>query len=300
MLLLLYFLFTSVWYIPVMAHGAKKGVFMKVGVHLLLCISTYLGLCDAANATLIWGDGFESGDFSHWSYVQGQDPSQGGPGPNSVYVTTYNAAGIPAREGSHIAHFERPASAANYPNAKIYKEWSAVGKLDQFRRVEDPIFNNGDVSGVYLAWYYFPSNYTCSSDWVNIFQFKEEGYDKSGKPIQNPSWWLNVGPSGSFGGKTSQCVMFLNNWGNKYVNYHPKTLPVPLGRWFEVRVFLYQGNRIDWFVNSKLFDTSYNSTYPVGRYYPKSNGWVFGVGHYGGVGQIYVDKVQVYKFFAEP
>jgi beta-glucanase (GH16 family) len=53
-------------------------------------------------------------------------------------------------------------------------------------------------------------------------------------------------------------------------------MPVPLGRWFEVRVHLYQGNRIEWYVNGSLFDTSYNSTYPVGRFYPVSTGWVMG------------------------
>jgi hypothetical protein len=203
-----------------------------------------IACCPTAWAnTMYWFDSFDSGDFSHWSYVQGQDPSQGGPGSEYVYVTTYDKAGIPAHSGTHVAHFERPASAVNYPHAKVYKEWSEVGKRDQFGRTEDRIFNNGDVSAIYSAWFYFPKDYTVPADWVNIFQFKEMGFDKQGNAIQYPSWWVNVGAEASFAHgnvamETRQPVLFVNYWGNNYKNYHPKLVPLPLGRWFQLNANL--------------------------------------------------------------
>jgi hypothetical protein len=246
-----------------------------------------------ATTTVIWSDSFESGNFNNWSFVQGADTTQGGPGPQYVYVTTPAAAGVPAEDGKYIAHFERPTTAVNYPHAKIYKEWSTYGKLDQFGRKEDPIFNNGSVSASYSAWYYFPANYTVPGEWVNIFQFKEQGYSQQGVWSQNPSWWVNISSASTWNLGNRQPYLFINNEGNNYVNFKPKVMPVPLGRWFQIIAKLYQGQRIDWYVDGKLFDTSYNSTWPVGRFYYNSNGWIFGVGHYGGYGTFFVDNVQV-------
>src|SRR4051812_28722437 len=101
--------------------------------------ASILGCATAQANSVYWSDSFESGDFSKWSYVQGTDTSQGGPGPQYVYTTTPTAAAVPARAGNHIAHFQNtPALFKTYPQAKIFKEWTAVGKMDQFRRVEDP------------------------------------------------------------------------------------------------------------------------------------------------------------------
>jgi beta-glucanase (GH16 family) len=62
-------------------------------------------------------------------------------------------------------------------------------------------------------------------------------------------------------------VLVANNWGNNYVNYHPNYVALPLGQWFEISANLYQGDRIEWYLNNKKFDTSYNATWPVGRFY---------------------------------
>jgi hypothetical protein len=265
---------------------------MNVTVLAVACMLMTLWF-STAYANVYWWDGFESGNFSAWSEVQGQSTTLGGPGPQYVYVTTPAASGVPARQGSYFAHFQRPTSATAYPHAKIFKEWTAVGKKDQFGRVEGPIFNGGNVTAQYVAWYYFPSNYACTtSEWTNIFQFKEEGYNSAGVMSQNPSWWLNVGWANSFNGGGTQCLLFVNYQGNTYTNYHPKTMPLPLGRWIEVRAYLYQGDHIDWYVNGHLFDTSYNSTWPVGRYYYRSTGWILGVGHYLGYGTVFIDQVQ--------
>lgn len=264
---------------------------------LFLTILTAFWLTPAY-ANVYWQDSFESGNFNGWSYAQGADQSQGGPGPQYVYVTTPAAAGIPPMVGKYIAHFERPATTSAYPHAKIYKEWTASSKKDQFGRSEDPVFNCGDVSAIYSARFYFPTNYTPVTDWVNIFQFKEEGFQtladfNAGKQRQDPSWWVNVGPPRSFGQPGTAPVMFINNWGNTYQNYKPKLVPVPLGRWFTLSANLYNGDRIEWYLDGKRFDTSYNSTYPVGRFYAKSNTWIWGLGHYGGIGTLFIDNVGV-------
>src|SRR5690348_12572226 len=129
-----------------------------------ICLSLFPGIC---RATLYWSDSFETGNFSKWSYVQGQDTSQGGPGPQYVYVTNYSAAGVPKQDGTYVAHFERPTSATQYPNAKVYKEWTVNKKKDQFGRIEDQMFNGGITTAIYTAWFYFPKNYTVSgSNWV--------------------------------------------------------------------------------------------------------------------------------------
>ncbi len=242
---------------------------------------------------VIWNDNFSDG-FNGWSYVQGADPAQGGPGAQYVYVTTAFDANIPITVGRNVAHFERPASAISLPHAKVYKEWSATGKLDQFGRVEDKIFNNGNVSAIYSAQYYFPKNYTAVHEWVNIFQFKEEGLIKATDTVsvQNPSWWVNVGPASSFGQNSETPMLFINNQGTHYP-YKPKMMPLPLGRLFTISANLYSGDRIDWYIDGVKFDTSYNATWPVGRFYAKSNTFIFGVGHYGGIGVVYIDNAGV-------
>lgn len=243
---------------------------------------------------LIFADSFESGDFKAWSYAQGADPAQGGPGSKYCFVTSSDATKMLAHNNSdnHYAHFQRPAGLPNSPHAKVYKEWTTIGKKDQFGRIEDPIFNNGDVSALYSAWYYFPTDYIAGDDWVNIFQFKEQGQNAQGIFSQNPSWWVNVG-SGNAWNMGPKGFLFVNNQGNDYKNYSPILIPLPLGRWFQISALLTQGNAIDWYLDGKQIDMSHNSVYPVGRSYHTSNGWIFGVGHYGGVGAIYIDDVTV-------
>jgi hypothetical protein len=272
---------------------------IRLFTYLVISGCIFLSSMAPASAIVYWSNGdFSTGDFTQWSYAQGPDPTQGGPGPQYCYVTNQAKSGIAPHSGTYFAHFERPASATCCPHAKVYKEWSNVGKLDQWRRVEDPIFNNGNVSAIYSAWFYFPASYTIPADWVNIFQFKEMGFDRSGNAIQFPSWWVNVGQEASFAHgnvamETSTPVLFVNYWGNNYVNFNPKLVPLPLGRWFQLNANLYQGDRIEWYIDGKRFDTSYNSTYPVGRFYPVSTGWILGVGHYGGIGTLYVGHVGV-------
>ena len=242
-----------------------------------------------------WSAGFETGDFTEWSYVQGPDPNQGGPGPQYVYVSTASAEGIPPHGGSWVAHFERPAGTPAYPHAKVYKEWSVVGKWDQFGRIEERLPNDGNPSGIYRAWYYYPRDYQATGGWAISFQFKEEGIIQ-GVSYHQPSWYMITAPAATLGVGGNEPVLFVYHWNYDDPSFHPKWLPVPLGRWFEIRADLYDGVRIDWYVDGQLFDQSYNSEYPVGRFFDESNVWIFGVGHYLGIGKLWVDDASFTPF----
>jgi hypothetical protein len=241
-------------------------------------------------------DSFENGNFRKWSYIQAQSTSQGGPGAAYNYVATGSSFGITAHSGSDVAQFYRPASASGLPHAKVYKEWSNVGKKDQYGRVEDKLPDSGNPSGVYSAWYYLPKDYQFTAgQWTNLFQFKEEGFI-DGQRRQDPSWWLNIGAAKSWGLGSTEPVLFVNNWGNDSSHYNPKVVKAPVGRWFEIKAELHENDRIDWYLDGRKFDTSYDSIYDVGRFYDQSNGWIFGVGHYGGTGKVLVDDVKVTTF----
>ena len=246
----------------------------------------------AESRTLIWADSFESGDFRAWSFVQGADPKQGGPGPPHNFVATAVSLGIPAHDGKYVAQFERPVWATALPHAKVYKEWSNAGLRDQFGRLLTPLPDNNNPSASYSAWYYLPPTYRASAEWSNIFQFKEEGYI-GGVWHQDPDWWINIGPVSTWGAGGAEPVVFANHWKQNYDKFHPVVRPAPLGRWFEIRAELYEHDRIDWYLDGRKFDTSYDSTYPVGRFFDRSTGWIFGVGHYLGYGKLWVDDARV-------
>lgn len=243
--------------------------------------------------TTLFSDGFEGGNFQNWSFVQAQDPNLG-PGSAYNYVSTASSFGITAHSGQDVAQFSRPSTSSQL-HAKVFKEWSNVGKHDQFGRVEDKLPDGGNPNGVYSAWYYLPKDYKANNGWVNIFQFKEDGYT-NGQWHQDPSWWLNLGPSNAFGSTGSEPTLFVTNWGNNlnhYANFKPAVTKAPVGRWFEVKAELHENDRIDWYVDGHKFDTSRDSTWDVGRFYDQSNKWIWGVGHYQGMGKFWVDDAKV-------
>ena len=248
----------------------------------------------------VFKDDFETGDFTKWSYIQGADTTQGGPGPQYNYVAPASSFGIQAHSGEDIAKFERPATATNLPHAKAFKEWSQIGKRDEFGRVEDKMPNDGNPSGTYKVWYYLPSDYQFTSrEWTALTQFKEEGIH-NGEWTQDPSWGISMSSAQAWGdpGGTKP-VMFASYYQNPW-GYEPVKVDVPLGRWFEMRADLYENNRIEWFLDGQKFDTSYDSQHDVGRYYDQSQGWIYGIGHYLGYGKLYADDASYETFGTSP
>jgi hypothetical protein len=221
-----------------------------------------------------------------------QAQSEIGPGASTNYVATADSLGIKSHGGKYVAHFERPPGSPE--NSKIFKEWSNDGKLDQFHRLEEQLPDGGNPEGIYKVWYYLPADYQHTNrSWTNLLQFKEEGIN-NGRWEQSPSWWLNMSAANAHGGVGNDPILFVNYWvADIDPSYDPVTVKVPLGRWFEIKAELHENDRIDWFLDGRKFDTSLDSTYDVGRFYDKSDGWVFGIGHYGGLGRLYVDDVSV-------
>jgi hypothetical protein len=240
-----------------------------------------------------WSSTFESGGFDDWTVWKRDD---GG----TFYVTDAAKEGIPAHSGSKVAHFEVTASqesSGNY-HSKLFQSWAVGSPESGWHDDQGNLFKrlpNNSPAGTYSAWYYLPPNYSDGSrGWVNIMQFKES-YTDGGSWAQDPEWWINMSnadawPQGSrpAGVGPSDPVLFANYNNNRW-GYNPKMVAAPRGRWFQIKAELYPGDRIDWYLDGHLFDTSRNSTYPVGIFHKSPGSWTFGIGHYGGVGKLWAD-----------
>jgi hypothetical protein len=250
-----------------------------------------------SSAAPTWSSGFETGDFSEWTWVDW---------PGGFEYATNGE--IPAHTGNWKAHFEVTQADVDAGNvhSKLYKQWAIkspeTGWKDDFERPLERLPGD-NPSGTYVSWMYYPTDYSQSaSSWTNVFQFKEGYLDALGNWQQDPQWFLNTSRADGWGGVSPQPilvngaasrgdapVMVVNRWDNPWTK-QVKLFTVPLGRWFEVRAELYQGDRIDWFIDGVAFDTSPASEYPVGTS-ARSTSWTFGPGHYGGVGKLWVDDV---------
>ncbi len=252
----------------------------------------------STSSSATWGAGFESGSFSDWSWWGKGDPRYAGHS-----VVSAREAGIPATEGDRVAQFSvtpSQRSAGNY-HSKVMKNWAyappeSTSWRDDAGRPLERLPNNS-LAGTYRASFFLPANYSKSPErWTNIFQFKEAYYDASGQWHQDPQWWLNMSRAGSWGSaapsglRSDHPVLHANNWQTDYANYHPKLVAVPLGRWFELKAEVHPGDRIDWYLDGELFDRSSASKYPVGFSKARPTGWVFGIGHYDGIGKLWADK----------
>lgn len=250
-----------------------------------------------------WRSSFEQGSFSEWSWWGKGDSRYAG---HSVVST--REAGIPSLDGGRAAEFSVTEAQlrAGSQHSKLMKDWgyappeTTTWRDDAGRQLERLPGNS--PAGAYRANFYLPANYRKSPEgWTNIFQFKEAYHDSAGKWHQDPQWWLNMSQAGKWGSaapaglRPDHPVLHANNWRTDYSNYRPKLVALPLGRWFEIKAELYPGDRIDWYLDGKLFDTSYASKYPVGFSKSRPTGWVFGVGHYYGIGKLWADKVSFHQ-----
>lgn len=230
----------------------------------------------AAGTVAPWTSSFERGvqEWSWWG--QGQKQIWG-----HVSAVDPRKYGIPRRQGRRVGRFEvTPADLrAGRTNAKLYEFFQ--------RRGHAP----ADVSGTYSAWYYYPRSYHVSPNVSNMpFQFKEEYTDASGWH-QDPMWWVEIDSAGQWGmgGRASRPVAFLHYPQNR--TYDP--VPVPLGRWFQIKAQIVEHRRIDVWMDGKHLDTGRQSQWPVGPSHGRhSLKWIFGVGNYSGEanGPLYIDE----------
>jgi hypothetical protein len=238
----------------------------------------------ASGAT--WSSNFSTGNFRQWSWWgQGQQSIWG-----NIAVVKPAAVGVPAlsRRDDHVAQMTVTPSgvAQGKVNAKLYK---GFGTRNRNGVTHEP----ANVSGTYSAWYYIPSSYKIhgTTDWANIFQFKEQYQQSDGTNYSVPLWWVQlasaawakeignarwVGPRPQ---RANQPVAFLNYWGNDWKR-RVTLEAVPLNRWFEITATIYQNKRTVYSLGGRPFDVAQASQYPVSPFHATGNEWIFGVGNY--------------------
>lgn len=252
----------------------------------------------------MWRSNFETGDFSEWTWWRRRDGGTFFVRPPEVETA---AAG-----GSKVAHFEvTPAQlAAGRRHSKVFKEWALAPPESMWRDDRGAPLERlpeNSPAGSYVARYFLPPGYRKpkGQPWTNVFQFKESYLDGKGRWHQDPQWWINMSSASTWrakgvrtpcGASSDAPVLHANHWNQEFSRYRPKLVAAPVGRWFEIRADLYPGNRIDWYLDGRLFDRSPATTYPVGLSKPRPVGWVFGIGHYGGIGRLLADDAS----FAAP
>lgn len=278
----------------------RYGEGLRMGaLRFALVVSLCLGLLTAetAHAYGDWDSTFEGGNFSEWSTWGAHDSRYAGHD-----AVTAQEAGIPPLAGDYVAEFsvDRQQVDRGSIHSKLMKEWvlPSVTKRDDSSRAIGRLPDDSPA-GTYRASFFFPSDYRREltrpyNEWTNIFQFKQ-GYREAGAYKQDPQFWIDVSAAGQHahapsGLDTDTPVLHVNNWRTDYDNYRPSLYTVPLGRWFEIRADLYPGDRIEWYVDGEHFETSFStSSKKIGFSEPQAEGWVFGIGHYDGIGRLWAD-----------
>src|SRR4051794_13290938 len=223
-----------------------------------------------------WTSTFESGTLDEWSVRDfGVDNTA------TIENVASGADGVPAHSGSRMAKFQVTAtqSASGHYHAKLYKIWTRPdGPLSTFHEdatgdLAPQMPATDDVSGTYSAWYYFPSDYTrdpAVHDWTNIFHFKQWFSDKQvvgwGVYVSAASQWGGLRtPDGSpqwDGPSDQRPVMGVVAGG--FGNWDYELRSVPVGRWFELKAVVHQGQSIEWYLDGQPWRTVYQSRFPVG------------------------------------
>src|SRR3954452_25506132 len=113
-------------------------------------------------------------------------------------------------------------------------------------------------------------------------QFKERYWDGSQSGYQSDqAWWLVL--YNGDGRATPYAHVNYCNGGNACTA--GESVVFPRGRWVEVRAEVYEGDRIEWFLDGRRIAVGADSTYPVGPSPgARSLAWDFGVGNYAGSG----------------
>ena len=246
-------------------------------------VSDSRATCAGRPAVPAWTSSFESGDFREWSHW-GQGQRQWYPVSRVVDPVR---EGIPRRHGQRVARFEvrDEDAAAGRIHAKVYKWWT--GPPD-------------DVSGTYRASFYVPRDYRFrAGSWgTNLFQWKEEYVDSAGGYRQESQWVVALGPASWYGLRgVPRRALVLSMWTG--ARGRTRSLQrFPVARWVDICADLYQGKRIEVYVDGRLFTVARAGQFPVG---PSQGGrslkWIFGVGNYGrNEGPIYVDAVSYLRF----
>jgi hypothetical protein len=211
--------------------------------------------------------------------------------------------GVPTRDGNALrASVNTVERDAGQYAAYLYKVWAVAAPETSWENdfTQQPYerMTRGQEGGSYRAWYYLPEstrttlqhNSDATHGWVNIMQFKHSSPDMNGPGQwdQPPEWWVNIRNNDP--NRLSLVVSHEGapGWGERLGQ--ARQPEVPFGRWFELRADIHPGNRIEFYLDGKLFETGRQSDFPVGLNAGDSS-WVFSPGWYLNTGTAFIDDV---------
>jgi hypothetical protein len=204
-------------------------------------------------------------------------------------VVSARGAGLPEPpSGDHVVKLFHPAGDPG-THHKLYKLFTPLnwpGRLD-LRAPADG--TPADVSGRYVTYLYIPSAQLRLSPrgWVVLVQFKEGYVDSAGTATSVPSWWIGLNDFTGRGPVLDLSRAFGTHDGPK-LDARPY-----LDRWVRFELRLYQGDRVEAYVDGTLLDIGHAAEFPVGRRFYRGtptddgaavvtqpNGWTYGAGNY--------------------
>jgi hypothetical protein len=222
-------------------------------------------------------------------YGQGQESDYGHP-----VVASARRDGLPAPPvgGDHTIRLShQPGDPAT--QRKLYQQFSARNWPAGARAFSQDDGSPADVSGRYLVFEYISAARLRLTEhgWVNLAQLKEGYATDAGGQTSDPSWWLVLYD------RDGRLFLDLAHWKEGRIAGARTDFTPYLDRWLKIEMRVYPHDRVEVYLNDRLFDVGRQAQYPVGRmFYPgkpagpggapvtRSEGWIFGAGNYSNPG----------------
>jgi hypothetical protein len=283
----------------------RRRLLVAAGLVALTAVAAALALeperpRSAPPAGATWSSGFDGRNpWAKWEgYAQPLQILQGGAKPDQIQVVTAASAGVPAPPGyggdaklllTQVSEPEYRSWASGYPaarccpHAKLYHVWGPGGEPG-----DGPALRPGEESGSYRVWYYLPADTPTfpANDvrWVNLMEWKSAPAGAPGDQVVDGGAALLP-----IAGRVWICLG--RAWPSCYPPSPRNAIRAPLGRWFELRADFHHASRVDWYIDAAKVWTSTT----IGSLEP-GHTWIFGIGHYGGVGRYYVKSASFTPF----
>jgi Big-like domain-containing protein len=271
------------------------------------------GAGPSGGGTTAWSSGFDASTwYSEWD---GVNPTNYQPQfwPQSSPIGPID----PASEGVAPSHgkvmrfpMTQPDVDAGRVHSKLFKTWNINGPSNGWPGL------GGDVSGIYSARAFWPSSrsISCSANATALMMgFKETAKHGS---IQDSTYWMTVVPTcwaANFNNAhwvrpkptdPNAPVVFFRWWNhgqgsNDAARSEIYVMPLPRGRWFDMRAELHDHAYLDWYVDGEFLGRGQDAVYPVGPQYGRApeDRWQFEIGNYGrALGTTYFDDVSFSRF----